>query len=521
METERRPNISKFRISDDERPKTREENNYFEYETTRKQMKTLLMRLTLNSIFDKAYLAWVIPIAISVLFFAGCSPLKKALEDIAPSAQVTLDQHAVSLEVNDAVTLNASVTGSTSTPNLLWTSSAPLVVTVNSLGEVSALAIGSATIKVYIEDDVLIADSCIITTTTDISAPSAPGDFQATVGDTQLSLSWTNSTDADFKSTVVRYATTGYPASPTAGFLVYSGPGTGFTHPNLVNGTTYYYSLFAKDTANNSSSAAQISGVPVDSTAPSPPYNFTAVKSDGKITLSWTNPPNDFAGVHIRRSEISRPETITSGELVYDGDLEGAVDTGRVNETVYYYRIWSYDRVENFSETSADITANGVPVLFQDLNFESLIRDTIGQPNGLIFSSALSGVETLDASRRNLSNIEGIQYLESLNYLLLGEGQISDIGPISGLTNLTYFSIGDHQVSDLSALSGLTKLARISIHNNPISDISALSELTSLATLALYANQVSNIEALSGLTNLTSIWLRSNQISDISPLSGS
>jgi len=102
----------------------------------------------------------------------------------------------------------------------------------------------------------------------DTTAPGPVTSFVVTAGDAKNTLSWVNPTDLDFLNVVVQRSTTGFPPTPTSGTNVYTGAGTGFTDTGLTNGTTYYYSVFAKDTSGNSSTAAQGSGLP---SAPPPP----------------------------------------------------------------------------------------------------------------------------------------------------------------------------------------------------------------------------------------------------------
>lgn len=103
----------------------------------------------------------------------------------------------------------------------------------------------------------------------DTVPPGPATNFVVASGDAQNALSWTNPSDADFSNVVVRRSTSAFPPGPNDGTGVYSGSGTGFTDSGLTNGTTYYYSIFARDTSNNFSSGVQGSGTP--SAAPPPP----------------------------------------------------------------------------------------------------------------------------------------------------------------------------------------------------------------------------------------------------------
>ena len=76
-----------------------------------------------------------------------------------------------------------------------------------------------------------------------ITNPNPAYGVSATPGNTQVVLAWSKGTGAD--KTMVRSSTTGYPDTPTDGTQVYFDTGTGETDAGLVNGTTYYYSIWS------------------------------------------------------------------------------------------------------------------------------------------------------------------------------------------------------------------------------------------------------------------------------------
>ncbi|MBA2936978.1 Ig-like domain-containing protein [Paenibacillus sp. CGMCC 1.16610] len=81
--------------------------------------------------------------------------------DSTPIPGIAIDQTALSLTAGDAVVkLNATVTNSTYTP--VWTSSNPAVATVNSNGEVTPLAAGTAVITVTLANGIATAQ-CTVT----------------------------------------------------------------------------------------------------------------------------------------------------------------------------------------------------------------------------------------------------------------------------------------------------------------------------------------------------------------------
>jgi sugar lactone lactonase YvrE len=118
------------------------------------------------------------------------------------------------------------------------------------------------------------------------SVPSQIKDLKAVTADTKVTLSWTNPTDNDMASLELRRypSTIGFPVDHnTAGYTPLlteiPAPGAVESYPdtNVVNGTTYYYVAFIKDTSGNWST--------VESTAP----NINAVKATPGTTIPITN----------------------------------------------------------------------------------------------------------------------------------------------------------------------------------------------------------------------------------------
>src|SRR6185369_13446539 len=110
--------------------------------------------------------------------------------------------------------------------------------------------------------------------------------FAANALDGRNVLSWRNPDDLHFTGAAFRVSTAGYPATPGDGTLVVdktAGPGTSdsFTHTNLTNWTTYYYTAFAHDVGPNYSVAAQFAATP------RPPITIIDSSDFGAGTDGW------------------------------------------------------------------------------------------------------------------------------------------------------------------------------------------------------------------------------------------
>ena len=112
-------------------------------------------------------------------------------------------------------------------------------------------------------------------TVRDATPPSNASSFTATAGNSQVLLTWVNPANVDFAGVLLRRSTTAHPGSPTAGSNVYQGTGTSVADVRLLNGTTYYYTLFALDTSGNFASGATASATP-QSSSPTPPTPHAA-----------------------------------------------------------------------------------------------------------------------------------------------------------------------------------------------------------------------------------------------------
>ncbi len=87
------------------------------------------------------------------------------VEASIPVTGVSLNKDTLSLAVNTSETLIATILPSNATnKNVTWTSSSPIVISVSSTGEVTAIEVGQVTITVTTEDG-SFTDTCVVTAT--------------------------------------------------------------------------------------------------------------------------------------------------------------------------------------------------------------------------------------------------------------------------------------------------------------------------------------------------------------------
>ena len=189
----------------------------------------------------------------------------------------------------------------------------------------------------------------VTVTTPDLRAPARPAGFTATAGDGEVVLRWTPNTEPDLAGyRVLR-----------GGVQVATVTGTTHTDTVVVDDRTYEYTLVAVDRAGNGSEPATASATPTDRTAPAAPTGVTAVRGDGRVSLSWAaGPEADLAGYVVLRDGV---ELVRVPGTTY-------VDAGLPADAAHAYAVAAVDTHGNTSaatpavvETPADRRAPGVP----------------------------------------------------------------------------------------------------------------------------------------------------------------
>lgn len=97
-------------------------------------------------------------------------------------------------------------------------------------------------------------------------------------------------------------------------------------------------------------------------------------------------------------------------------------------------------------------------VVFTDPMLETVIRASIGKPNGIINIVDLDRLSSLFADDEGIKDIAGLESCIKLKELSLEGNQISDTSPLSGLTNLKGLDLAYNHIEDASPLYGLPNL---------------------------------------------------------------
>ncbi len=104
---------------------------------------------------------------------------------------------------------------------------------------------------------------------------------------------------------------------------------------------------------------------------------------------------------------------------------------------------------------------------------------------------------------KNITNLEGAQFLQAATILYFNDNQITDISPLAGLTNAQRFYLRNNQITDLAPLANLTKLQRVDLNRNQnLTSISHLQNLTNLVEVNVGVTRVADLTPLAGKNQL-------------------
>ena len=180
----------------------------------------------------------------------------------------------------------------------------------------------------------------LIDATADTQAPTAPTLTTSNITTSTVDLSWSGATD--------NVAVTGYDVYKD-GILLTSVTGTTYQATGLTLGTTYSFTIKAKDAAGNVSIDSNAASVtPTDTIAPTAPTLTASNTTATTVDLSWTAATDNVAvtGYDVYKDGILLISTITT---TYQA-------TGLTSGTTYNFTVRAKDAAGNVSVDSNTAT---------------------------------------------------------------------------------------------------------------------------------------------------------------------
>ena len=151
-----------------------------------------------------------------------------------------------------------------------------------------------------------------------------------------------------------------------------------------------------------------------------------------------------------------------------------------------------------------------------DAGLNAAIREALQKPNGPLTGQDLLGLTNLDASRRNVSSVAGLEAARNLVSLDLQINRLTNFSLPPELRKLTTLSVSSNPLTNFSLPGGLTNLSVLVLESAGLTNPDFVAGLPALNHLHLSGNQFTSFNALSNLTNLIFLDLSFNSLGHFS-----
>jgi hypothetical protein len=168
-----------------------------------------------------------------------------------------------------------------------------------------------------------------------LDVPGAPGGVSASAGNASATVTWTAPAD-NGGSAITGYAITPY-IGATAHPSVAVGAVTSATLPGLSNGTTYTFTVAAKNAVGTGTTSA-VSNAVTPATVPGAPGGVSANAGNASATITWTAPADD-GGSAITGYAVTPHIGATAQPSVAVGAVTSATLSGLGNGTTYTFTV--------------------------------------------------------------------------------------------------------------------------------------------------------------------------------------
>ena len=233
----------------------------------------------------------------------------------------------------------SSITGYTvaSSPGYVTSSGSGSPITLSGLTNGTTYSFTVVATNAAGNSSTSVASSAV---TLALTAPGAPTNVTAVIGNTQATVSFTAPSNGG--SAITGYTVTSSPSGGTG-----TGAGSPITVTGLTNGTSYTFTVVATNVVGSSSASSASSAV-IPATVPGAPTSVTAVEGNTQATVSFTA-PSSTGGSSITGY------TVTSSPSGGTGTGAGSpiTVTGLTNGTSYTFSVVATNVVGSSSASSA------------------------------------------------------------------------------------------------------------------------------------------------------------------------
>ncbi len=176
-----------------------------------------------------------------------------------------------------------------------------------------------------------------------------------------------------------------------------------------------------------------------------------------------------------------------------------------------------WERLQTIGELSdAAMPPKDNVVVLEDPVLEALVRQALAIPFGPIRESAAGKLHRLAVNCEQVTSLQGIEQLSSLQHLVLAGNRISDLSPLSRLPQLHTLHLSSANIRDISPLEPLQQLRTLHLHYSQVEDLRPLRRLHQLTDLYLDVPYAQNFQPLESLTELASLDIAYRELSDLS-----
>lgn len=166
------------------------------------------------------------------------------------------------------------------------------------------------------------------------------------------------------------------------------------------------------------------------------------------------------------------------------------------------------------------VSARAQEVSIPDPGLNSAIREALQKPSDPLTQEDLLSLTNLDAQRRGITNLSGLEAARNLVILNLDSNRLGTFAFPSSLTHLKVLNLSLNSLRTCTLVDGLTTLASLILEDNNLTNFVLPAGLTGLTNLDLDNNQITRFDLPSNFTSLVSLDLGFNLITEFSLPSG-